>query len=230
MKSNKIGAMFLISVLALAGIGVSYAGFTDEISILGTANTATVSLVVETYSGTDVYKVWGGDTAPDDEIHIERWIENRPTIADVQANFPDSNVELISWAFAEPGTTADVDMTFHNLFPCVDFTADFIVHYTGSIPAKVNNTLITGDPLLEDLWDLGEITVAGYFCHFNETSDEWETHYDEPVGIGTQLHYCDYVIAYVTIHIPQDNIWQNMTGTFSASVEVIQWNEGPTPQ
>ena len=72
MKRNKIGTLFLVTVLSLAGLGVAYAGFTDSISIFGTVNTATVELDIEAYSGTDVYKVWNidDDNAPDDEIYV----------------------------------------------------------------------------------------------------------------------------------------------------------------
>ena len=42
MKSAKLGAMFLISVLALAGIGMGYAAWTDTITIDGTINTGNV--------------------------------------------------------------------------------------------------------------------------------------------------------------------------------------------
>ena len=59
MEKNKIGTIFLISVLALAGIGASYAGMTDSIKIYGTVKTATVDLEIDSYSGTWIWKVWG---------------------------------------------------------------------------------------------------------------------------------------------------------------------------
>lgn len=71
MRKDKIGTIFLVTVLALAGVGISYAGFTDSITVYGTADTATVVLDIEAYSGTDVYKVYG-DNAPTDEIYIFR--------------------------------------------------------------------------------------------------------------------------------------------------------------
>jgi hypothetical protein len=51
MKRNKFGSIFLVSMLALTGIGASYAGFNDIIYIYGTASTATVNLDIEAYSG-----------------------------------------------------------------------------------------------------------------------------------------------------------------------------------
>ena len=58
MRKNRIGALFMVSVLALAGIGISYAGFTDTITVSGTVNTATVDLDIIAYSCTKVWKIW----------------------------------------------------------------------------------------------------------------------------------------------------------------------------
>ena len=58
MKYNKIGTIFLASIFALAGLGVSFAGLSDVLYVYGTVNTATVELVVEDYSGTIVWKIW----------------------------------------------------------------------------------------------------------------------------------------------------------------------------
>ena len=59
MKTAKIGAMFLISILALAGIGMGYAAWTDTITITGSVNTGSVEWAFTGYSGTWVWKVWG---------------------------------------------------------------------------------------------------------------------------------------------------------------------------
>jgi hypothetical protein len=58
MRRNKLGAFFLVSTLALAGIGVSYAGFTDYIQIYGEIDNATVRLNIVDYSCTVIYKLW----------------------------------------------------------------------------------------------------------------------------------------------------------------------------
>ena len=100
MKRNKLGSIFLVSILALAGVGISYAGFTDEIFIYGTVNTATVDIVVVPwFSGTWVWKIWGfeiGPSEPDflftyasleNEILIySGWSNSAPTDAQVQAS------------------------------------------------------------------------------------------------------------------------------------------------
>jgi hypothetical protein len=168
MKRNKVGSIFLVSLLALAGVGISYAGFTDSIAIFGTVNTATVELdIVGWYSGTWVYKIWGftEPITPDfdydylnfeEEILIIRgWthmvVEEAAVIA--WAEGQQAHAELVACSFAGPGgahvfegedVESDIDFTFNNLFPCIDFSADFVVHYIGSIPAKVQGPIIIG--------------------------------------------------------------------------------------
>lgn len=61
MRRNQIGTVFIISMLAITGIGVSFAGMNEIIHIYGTASTATVTFDVVWYSGTWVWKVWGWD-------------------------------------------------------------------------------------------------------------------------------------------------------------------------
>ena len=58
MRRNKIGAFFLVSTLALAGVGISYAGFTDYIQVYAKVDTATVKLDIVDYSCTVIYKIW----------------------------------------------------------------------------------------------------------------------------------------------------------------------------
>ena len=94
MRRNKIGAMFLVSTLALAGIGISYAGFTDYLQVYGRITTADMSIEIVNYSGTIVWKVWDcqNDPAakpPVDEIHIWRGnMINAPSDAMIQALYP----------------------------------------------------------------------------------------------------------------------------------------------
>ena len=239
MKKNKIGSMFLILALALAGIGISYAGFTDTIYVYGTVDTATVELDLEAFSGTDVYKVYGPNINPNDEVCVFRGFEYErpdPTNPAAVINYfdlpADTIVELVAsaWSHDYDGD-ADFKMTFDNLFPCIDFTADFVVHYEGSIPAKVNVAdWVMYTDWLAELYAAGGVTIEAYRCNV-ETSDQpiginnQVTITDEEVTLGTQLHYCDYVVVKLTLHLPQSNYWQGKTGEFAGKVGVIQWND-----
>ncbi len=263
MRKNKTGVLFLVSILALAGVGVGYAGFTDTISIYGSVETGTVDInVVDTaYSGTFVYKVWDlpveypsppGDNyfSETEEILIYRGFMNvLPTEDEVVAWAEDAGgqAELVASSWAEPGDEDDkVKMTWDNIFPCIDFTCDFIVHYEGSIPAKIDPDIIIetmyedNDPntgWLEDLWNNYDyetdgfgINVEAHRCtplYLNGTTgvagvDIWENH---PVGPDYQLHYCNYVYVEVTIHLPQSNDYQDLYGEFETEIGVTQWND-----
>jgi len=251
-----MGALFLVSVLALAGIGVAYAGFTDTITVYGSVETATVDInVVDTaYSGTDVYKVWSDIDdvqAPLGEIfEWHGFIGQRPTLADIEQMFSGCNVELVASAWAAPGDEDDqVKMTWDNIFPCIDFTVDFILHYEGSIPAKIDTSIIIetmypdGDAgWLDDLYNNYDYAADGFGINIEAHRctplyligsvgvagvDVWENH---PVYPGYQLHYCNYVYVEITIHLPQDDGFQGLYGEFTADLGVTQWNdqcEGP---
>ena len=83
MNKNKIGTVFLVSILALAGVGVSFAGLSDIITISGSVSTGTVDLVPKTYSGTWVWKVYphGIDVTND-----------------ITVTYPEGEGKLVSWA------------------------------------------------------------------------------------------------------------------------------------
>lgn len=251
MKGNKIGVLFLASVLALAGIGVAYAGFTDEIKVYGTVETATVEIDwIGAYSGTFVWKIWGceygGEQYPgltidcDNEIAIYQGFYDADTITTIETFLSDfCTYEFVSKSYAAESDSPDFDikMIYDNLFPCIDFEADFIFHYDGSIPAKIDVAEIfpiTGIDFLTYLWDYPVPGFGAWVEAYRaypipadyETYDEitgWD--FGEQVDVGYQLHQCDFVYVKLTIHLPQENDLQGLEGTFGGKIGVIQWNE-----
>lgn len=250
METGKIGALFLVSVMALAGISAGYAAWTDTVTVQGTVNTASVDLQVVDYSGTDAWKVWGTcPGVPDDELIVwEGTLDDRITDEyDFLDMLPginpdlDNNGELIAWAWAVPGEgDYDIDVSYQNLFPCVDFVADAVFHYgqEDSIPAKINDIsyeITEGSEWIMPLIDQGDIWAEAYLVE--EIEGEWVP-IDEtgspclpedavPVDEGYQLHYCDHFKVDLHIHIPQDDAYESVNGAFTASIEVVQWNEYP---
>lgn len=270
MKGNKIGSIFLVSVLALAGIGVAYAGFTDSISVYGTVDTATVEIdYIGWFSGTWVYKIWDFDGTPTtppgtpdefdlaNEILIYQGFTTQDPIPTEQevidwAVANGGQADLVAYSYAEEpvaGEDYDVKMIYDSLFPCIDFSADFVFHYGGSIPAKINVAEIfpiDGDPFpgtdmnfLTWLWDrnagnpgygawVEAYKVQGLDANGAETDvieDIVEWVVGEPVDVGYQLHFCDYVYVQLTIHLPQMNELQGLSGEFGGNIGVIQWND-----
>ena len=271
MRKNKIGVAFMVSVLALAGIGLTYAGWTDTILVSGTVQNGDVDIDVVAYSGTWIWKTVSDhglirhhefSVEPDYHVDPTGW-----TGDDLYENGGD--YMLVSSAWAETGNDPidpdhdTVCCVFDNLFPCQDFTIDFVLHYDGSIPAQINGPILidtcadfddNGNPIgelptdfkgsgynwLEYLWyvenqdgiDNGGIDAKAYRIYDTE-DDGWDFDdiaYDEPVGIGYQLHNCNYVYVELTIHIPQDDDYQGLSGGFYTGLEVIQFDEGPAYQ
>jgi len=203
-SNNKIGTVFLVSMLALAGLGASYAGFSDIITVYGEVDTATVELEITGYSGTWVYKVLS--TGAVYTTHI----------ANEMAGNPDYLLVAYSEAMPDPSGVYDVYMKWWNIFPCIDFMADIQVHYIGSIPGHVtvNN--------LE--WDAGFVQFIPYTT--------W--HYYDSLGyeiteFPIQMHYCDTIDIVVTIHIPQDDDLQGQHGEFWFDINAIQWYDCYVP-
>ena len=237
MRKNKIGTVFLVSALALAGIGFSYAGLTDVIDVYGSVSTATVEFTVEEYSGTWVLKVCCWDIEPyypDWPDYEETWIPeeetlilrgfDEPTEAMIDLWLVGTGAEysLQSWAYAAEGDIYDVDMTWFNIFPCVEYKADVIIHYSGSIPAHVQ--------LSDLIWLVGEeyfgayTTFEAYSYEYDESSDIWTKGDLIPLW-PIQMHYCDYVGIEIKIHLEQDDSLQDKYGELMFNIDALQWND-----
>jgi len=232
MKKNKIGTIFLISMLALAGVGISYAGLTDKISIYGTVTTGTVDLTIEEYSGTWVWKVYDD---PDETVITH----------DSTVTYPEEEGMLVAYAKGRdvkdsdpPGYDAVLD--FHNLFPCIDFMADIVFHYVGTIPAKITNIdydwtgeLIDTDgdeipdtDFIDVLMQMAIDTGGAYGLTYSLYKLDKDTGlYTIPIDVGYQLHECDYIKIIVTIHLPQKNKYQDLAGTGYVEIDLLQWND-----
>jgi len=162
MKANKIGILFVVAVLGLAGIGASYAGFTDTITITGTATTGTVDMEVVAISGTWVWK----DVVTHEKIVHHDWANangNDPATAtwtpadDYDVDGGDQYT-LVAYATGWMDGDDKIILKWDNLFPFQDdvssvyenedgeykdtipidtYVIDIIFHYNGKIPARL---------------------------------------------------------------------------------------------
>ncbi len=210
-KASKAGSIFLIAVLALAGVGITYAGFTDTVAVYGSANTARVQFEELEYTGTWVYKVWGCEDAPADEIVVTDDPNYNPL-----NDYPNCQYELVSWAESYPGTgDNDVEVDFHNLMPSVEYVAD--LHFkVGTLPVKVSKLeygLISGDEWITPLIQNGDI----YGTMYTDTGKIIEE--------GSQIHAYEKVSLELHISIPQDNFYQGREGSFYMNMEIVQWTD-----
>ena len=201
---KKIGLLCLALVLALGTLGVAYAAWTDTIFINGTVNTGSVDIAIVNLSSTWVYKVPG---APPEIVVVHGWVPA-----------PPAGSELIASAVAYSTVDDEVTITINNAFPCVDLTADILVKYEGTIPVKVDAVLTSwsGDAAL-----LAQYAVVSFY---------WSDVNGTPVAPITgvvQMHEGNYVLAVMSLHLPQDNTLMNKTCTFTAQINATQWNEYP---
>ena len=216
MNKNKIGIVFVVAVLALAGIGISYAGWTDTINVTGIVTSGDVSWKVIEYSGTWVWKY-----IPNHDKIINFGIPIAYDPDGIKNDDPngyyDNNAyTLVASSWAQQGTSDhDVDVYFENLYPCTWFKADFKINYTGTVPGRVNNIEYSYTPQndwIDQLIDSNDIYATA-------------RHNGEPVSIGYQLHENDEITIELWIHIPQQQDLMLKSGSFTASFEVKQWNE-----
>lgn len=207
---KKIGLICLTLVLALGALGIGYATWSDTVLISGTVQTGSLDLTVVGYSGTEVYKDL--DT---DGVVICHWrdVGQGKFYMD---NLPPDEGLLISYASAEYRVPTRYDheilVTFSNLFPCIDFTADCSLLYAGTVPAKVKLTKeVTGVP---EAW----VTLT---IENGDTGDR--------IVEGTQLDGGEHIHVMVTIHVPQEDSAQGQFGGVRILFEAMQWNEYVIP-
>jgi len=183
----------------------------------GSVSTGSVEWEVVDYSGTYVWKVYD---EPDTGYGLETVVTDNP-----EFSVPPEEGFRVAYAEAMPGTGEyDVDVIFDNLFPCIWFKADIVIKYTGSVPGKIND-IIYSDPIAGWI----EPLIAGGHIYATARDEEQNV-----VELGHQLHENDLIYIELYIHLPQ--YWDDGTptddlmlksGGFTASFEVVQWNEYP---
>ncbi len=232
MQKNKIGIIFVATVLSLTGIGISFAGFTNVINIYGEVSTATVDFVVKEYSCTYVWKIYNIEESIEEFEHFSVNTEKEIAIYQGPCIDPDQfeitvfqdkcDYERVAWAEAKPGDQDnEVDIEYSGLFPCIDFVGDVVIHYQGSIPGRIQWP--------EIVWESGDdlsdyVTIKTY--EYTKENNVYIKGEEIPmVDYPYQVHYCDHVGWDIVINLPQINTLQEKSGEFSFIIHVIQWNE-----
>jgi len=223
---KKIGLLCLTLVIALGGLGIGYAAWTDQITIGGTVNTGSVNLDVVNYSSTYVYKDLDNDSM------VVRYVvtDADGTLIHESVLIPPNGIEIASAVATQAvdgGTGLPIDdavtFTYLNVFPSVDFVCDVLLHYNGTVPVKFNDiswVIGTQDPVGWFDALVANYDAVGYARMFNDHT------IGAVVDVGTQLEYCDLVKVWFTMHLPQ-NAPMNAEASVTATFEVVQWNEYP---
>lgn len=232
MQKNKVGIIFVATVLSLTGIGISFAGFTDVINIYGEVSTATVDFVIKEYSCTYVWKIYNIEENIEEFEHFTVNTEKEIAIYQGPCIDPDQfeitvfqnkcDYERVAWAEAKAGDqNNELDIEYSGIFPSMEFIGDVVIHYQGSIPGRIQWP--------EIVWESGDdlsdyVTIKTY--KYTKENDVYVKGEEIPMGdFPYQVHYCDHVGWDILINLPQINTLQQKSGEFSFIIHVIQWNE-----
>jgi hypothetical protein len=159
----------------------------------------------------------------------------------IETQFDDDGIswELVSWAKGrawidgqdpinpETNEPYDAVVQFYNLFPCIDFHADIVLHYVGTIPAKIIETSMgwTGDETLLPDGTTGDWLTYLEGLYVTSGGQYGLTYHIGASALPEQIHYCDRLHYNVNIHLPQDNLFQGLSGTGYLTMKVQQWND-----
>ncbi|MEM4576260.1 MAG: hypothetical protein QW701_02215 [Candidatus Nezhaarchaeales archaeon] len=102
-----------------------------------------------------------------------------------------------------------------NTYPCYNATITAVYRYTGTVPAIVNETVIT---------TIGWTPSSGYGA--NDGPVWLQITHDAPVG--RQLHQGDEITVVIKVHVEQCAD-QDASYPFALEMELIQWNEYVPP-
>ncbi len=229
---KKIGLLALAIVLALGALGVGYAMWYQSVDISGTVQTGTVNISVSTPTGTLVYKDLTQGENYGKIFVVPGTVTEIPGTLPAAAIIPTNSDTGLLVAVAQPAPFAatdcttpngslTIDVVYANLFPLFDaagnsqgtYDADFTLTNTGSIPVKAEPGLFTPTNLdgltyqyLTEDAQSNPITLEGY-----------------QIDPGESIH------VKVCITVPDEATAQNLSGSFTSSIDFVQWNEYTAP-
>lgn len=200
MVAGKTAVLFMSSVVALAGIGASYACWYDDLYVDGTIETGDLEWVIEWYHISDDNDIdWNCGDGFENPLPHE----------------VDKDVGYMTATLSDDKKTLDV--LFHNTYPMYYGHVTFWVHNVGTIPLHIDHV---------NLYEEGELvgTFTENFLHVFD--DDYEILYGD--SFGMQLHPCEYAELSFSFHLrqpaEQDTIYH-----FTIEVVASQWNEGNFP-
>ena len=235
---KKISMIMLALVVALGGLGVGYAMWSDSVTVSGTVTTGTVDLDIDSLSHTYVYKVLVDvdEVEPigegqEEYLAGQMLCEPGPIGALTTVGDQDGTFLLVASAVTTGAVSTDgnydeeaesVTMTFTNIFPTTtcNIAADVVLHYVGSVPAHVVKSVET--------WTGTDAAALAA-----EQVDKWELSIDDGVTWeelaleDIQLHNC-YLLRYTKwFDLSEQEASDMNLGPASFTFDIIahQWNE-----
>lgn len=211
---KRICMICLVLVLAMGGLGVSYALWSDTLYLEGTVETGTLE-----------WEFLRPPALPGEPP--------RPPIVthDDQGDDPPGftkDVASTTWVYVDSDADGDFDLlelTIDNAYPGYTNHCAFWVHGKGSVPLHIERVyFIVNNIVIEALtanggvlMDLGTGAIPG---------DDVYVYWGD--SFGTQLHDCDFADMSFDITILQPAP-QGATMSFQVELEAVQYNESIHP-
>ncbi len=225
---KKIGLMILALVLALGGLGVGYASWTDQIVISGAITTGDVCIEIicpvgpsgESEDPAPPYTVIGGANANSLDLNAlapgpDFWTSSYRT---------DKNVAWVtSNCYDLTPPRKAVTLTFNNVYPCYLSHLAFALLNCGTIPIKMDHVVFRDDAGAE----LATIYQNGYevFDLSGNGIDDFEIYWGD--NFGLQIEPGDgYSMDFYTHFMQDEGIDFTVSQTYTLTVEivVVQWD------
>jgi hypothetical protein len=221
---KKIGFLVMALVLALGGLGIGYAHWSDTVIITQTVKTGEVSCGVFAVAnewpeaeGKDVCKV---------------------TVTNEGYRFEKNIVTVPGDALFDPGIHkhyAKATIAIENYYPSLNIEEDFVISNAGTIPVKLEVDLQVTDPdgvykhLDLYLWVVHWVHTLpdGTVIHERVCSGSGKADLELPKIEAClesfQLHPCETLIIYMDKHLQQEAP-QGKSASMTMTVDCMQWN------
>ncbi|MBA7607285.1 hypothetical protein ES703_14444 [subsurface metagenome] len=246
---KKIALLCLALILALGGLGVGYAAWTDTVTIDGTVATGEVCIEFVSCDLTDEAPYGGGGgppygkpvnpggdyptVHPDDTCYDG--FEYNP---DLKKNFwPIEPQKNVGWGEQlignDPNLSGDNDLLevwLYNTYPSYFNRLTFYVYNCGSIPVKINEVWIDGTPirptdLIRFDFNTGAIVVNPDITQPNLVWD-FEVYWGNAIGVQIEPGEPQGHEVSLWMHVLQPCPQSQLdTQHFTITLKGVQWNE-----
>jgi predicted ribosomally synthesized peptide with SipW-like signal peptide len=216
---KKIGLLFVALVLALGSLGVAYAAWTDEVTVVGSVETGSLCWIFTDQAWWDSQQPVnpGGDfpTANPDYGCNPGFVPNEAG----KRFWPlDKNVAWGACEISEDGKTLSVEI--NNAYPCYFNSFSFYVRNCGTVPLKIDHVVLNGE----------EVLLEEFYAAFDVNDDglnDFEIQYGD--NFGAQIEPGDSMLEFSMWLHPLQPAPQDSTLRFTMSLVAVQWNEYPLP-
>lgn len=224
-------ALSLLSILVLSAAGISYAAWTDQITIHGMATTADLCWEFGSANTLDPFQPTnpGGDYpvppyladwtcfpgfAWNEEVHDWMWRLDK-NVAWCQTSLVDLDGD---------GCRESMMLWVNNTYPCNFHEVSYYVRNCGSLPLRINAVQISDG---HHVWNVTGIDFLAELDFNDDGAADFELLWNEP--LGAQIHPGG--------HSQEMSFWMHTLQPcpqaqldslhFTITVQAVQWNEYP---